>query len=197
MNKTTVALSKEEYEKVVSTIQYGFEYKNTKCYPNPQIATALIIQANTGLRIGDLLNLKLSSIVRENGRYHFNITEQKTKKKRTFTIAPEVYTYMQEYALANGIKPDSKLFNISSRGVSKHLKKACDYLGMEGVGTHSFRKFFAMSIYNDNGYNIEIVKTLLAHSSVAVTELYLSVSPQVVEKALLNHVYIPELNVVS
>ncbi len=195
MNKTTVALSKEEYEKVVSTIQYGFEYKNTKCYPNPQIATALIIQANTGLRIGDLLNLKLSSIVRENGRYHFNIVEQKTKKKRTFTIAPEVYTYMQEYALANGIKPDSKLFNISSRGVNKHLKKVCDYLGMEGIGTHSFRKFFCQSIYENNGYNIMLIKTLLQHASIACSQKYLCVSPQVVEKALLNHIYIPELNV--
>ncbi len=195
MNKTTVALSKEEYEKVISTIQYGFEYKSTKCYPNPQIATALIIQANSGLRIGDLLNLKLSSIVRENGRYHFNIIEQKTKKKRTFTIAPEVYTYMQEYALANGIKPDSRLFNISSRGVSKHLKKACDYLGMEGVGTHSFRKFFAQSIYENNGYNVMLVKELLQHSSVAITQRYLGVRPQMVEKALTNHIYIPELNV--
>lgn len=194
MNKRTVALSKEEYEKIVSTIQYGFEDKNGKCYPNPQIAVALIIEANSGLRISDVLQLKLKSIVRENGRYHFNIIEQKTKKHRSFTIAPEVYTYLQEYALANGIKPDSRLFKISSRGVSKHLKKVCDYLGMEGVGTHSFRKFFAVSIYNNNGYNVELVRELLQHSSVAVTQHYLGVSPQVVENALLNHIYIPEFN---
>ena len=91
-----------------------------------------MVQANTGLRIGDLLNLRLKDIIKESGRYHFNIKEEKTKKPRTFTIAPEVYTYLQSYALENGIKPTAKLFDISSRGISKHLKTTAEYLGYEG-----------------------------------------------------------------
>lgn len=193
MNKKTRALSKEEYEKIIETIQYGFIYNGIKIQPNPRIATAFVVQANTGLRIGDLLNLRLKDIVKESGRYHFNIREEKTKKPRTFTIAPEVYTYLQSYALENGIKPTAKLFDISSRGISKHLKTTAEYLGYEGIGTHSFRKFFAMSIYNNNGYNVELVRELLQHSSVSITQHYLGVSPQLVEKALLNHVYIPDL----
>ena len=191
MNKKCRIISKEEYDKIIDIIMYGYEDNQGKCYPNKQIATAFVIQANTGLRCGDLLQLKLKDIVKENGRYHFNIVEQKTKKHRTFTIAPEVYTYLQTYALETGIRPDSRLFRISSRGISKHLKKVCDYLGIEGVGTHSFRKFFATSIYNDNGYNIELVRELLQHSSVAITQKYIGVSPQVVEQALLKHIYLP------
>lgn len=191
MNKKTRALSKEEFESVVSTIKYGFTYKGIKVQPNPKIATAFVVQANSGLRIGDLLQLRLKDIVKENGRYHFNIVEQKTKKPRTFTIAPEIYSFMQEYALEHGIRPDKRLFNISSRGVSKHLRMVVGYLGLENVGTHSFRKFFAMSIYNDNGFNVELVRELLQHSSVAITQHYLGVSPQIVEKALLGHIYIP------
>ena len=114
MNKKTRALSKEEYEKIIETIQYGFIYNGIKVQPNPRIATAFVVQANTGLRIGDLLNLRLKDIVKESGRYHFNIKEEKTKKPRTFTIAPEVYTYLQSYALENGIKPTAKLFDIST-----------------------------------------------------------------------------------
>lgn len=191
MNKKCRALSREEYESVVSTIKYGFTYKGIKVQPNSKIATAFVVQANTGLRIGDLLQLKLKDIVRESGRYHFNIVEQKTKKPRTFTVAPEIYSYMQEYALNNGIRPDKKLFDIGIRGIQKHLKMAAGYLGLENIGTHSFRKYFSMCIYNDNGYNVELVRELLQHSSVAVTQHYLGVSPQIVEKALLNHVYIP------
>lgn len=191
MNKKCRALSKEEYESVVSTIKYGFEYKGIKVQPNVKIATAFVVQANTGLRIGDLLQLKLKDIVKESGRYHFNIVEQKTKKHRVFTIAPEIYTYLQEYALEHNIRTDRRLFDIGIRGIQKHLKMAVGYLGYENVGTHSFRKFFAMSIYNDNQYNVELVRELLQHSSVAVTQHYLGVSPQIVEKALLNHVYIP------
>ena len=191
MNKKTRALEKAEYDKIIETILYGFEDSKGKVFPNKQIATAFVTQANTGLRIGDLLSLRLKDIVKESGRYHFNIIEQKTKKPRTFTIASEVYTYLQSYALENGIKPEGRLFQISSRGISKHLKRVCDHLGLEGIGTHSFRKFFAVSIYNDNNYNVELVRELLQHSSVAVTQHYLGVSPQIVEKALNNHIYIP------
>lgn len=197
MNKKTRALSKSEFEKLIETITYGFTYKGIKVKPNPQIATAFVVQANTGLRIGDLLNLKLKDVVRESGRYHFNITEQKTGKHRGFTLAPEVYTYLQSYALEHSISPSRRLFTISSRGISKHLKMTADFLGYEGIGTHSFRKFFAVSIYNDNGYNVELVRELLQHSNVAITQHYLGVSPQLVEKALINHVYIPDIKKLS
>lgn len=197
MNKKTRALSREEFEKLIETITYGFTYKGVRVKPNAQIATAFVVQANTGLRIGDLLGLTLKSIIRENGRYHFDIIEQKTGKHRGFTLAPEVYTYLQSYALEHNINPARKLFTISSRGISKHLKMAVEYLGYEGIGTHSFRKFFAVSIYNDNGYNVELVRELLQHSNVAITQHYLGVSPQLVEKALINHVYIPDLKNLS
>lgn len=195
MNKKCRPLEKEEYEKIIETITFGFEDEKGKCYGSKKTSAVLVTMANSGLRINDTLSLKLSSIVKDGNRYHFdNFKEQKTKKTRSFTIAPEVYTYLQEYALSEGIGRDKKLFNISSRGVSKHLKRVCEYLGYERVGTHSFRKFFATSIYNNNGYNVELVRELLQHSSVAITQAYLGVSPQIVEKALLNHIYIPNLN---
>ena len=46
MNKKTRALSKEEYEKIIETIQYGFIYNGIKVPPNPRIATSLLVQAN-------------------------------------------------------------------------------------------------------------------------------------------------------
>lgn len=193
MNKKTRALTKEEYEKVVETIEYGFVKDGCRVKSNRQIGAICVTIANTGLRIGDVLRLRLKDIIREGGRYYFNFTEQKTGKHRSFILAPEVYTYLQTYAIEHGISADSRLFQISSRGVSKHLKKVADYLGYENIGSHSLRKFFAVSIYNNNEYNIELVRTLLNHSSVAVTQHYISVSPQIVEKALLNHVYIPDI----
>ena len=63
-----------------------------------------------------------------------------------------------------------------------------DYLGMEGVGTHSFRKYFATSIYLENGYNIELVRTLLQHSSSAITQKYIGIGQRDVEEALKKHI---------
>lgn len=114
MNKKTRALSKEEYEKIIETIQYGFIYNGIKVQPNPRIATAFVVQANTGLRIGDLLNLRLKDIIKESGRYHFNIKEEKTKKPRTFTISCHYLCPICLFLVKNK-KKESKLQKIIHR----------------------------------------------------------------------------------
>lgn len=190
-NKKTRAIDKSEFELIISTIQRGFTTSTgQRIRPNSRVAAALCCEANLGLRIGDIVKLKLSDIVYESGRYHLDIIEEKTKKKRTFTVPNEVYTYLQTYALENGIKPKNRLFNLTVRAVQSHLKMTCDYLGLENISSHSFRKFFANSIYLQD-YNVEIVRTLLNHSSVAVTQHYLSVDTKQVEQALQKHIVLP------
>lgn len=191
-NKRTRAIDKQEFELIITTITQGFiTGTGQKIRPNVRIATALVLEANLGLRIGDIVKLKLSDIVFESGRYHLDIIEEKTKEKRTFTVPNEVYTYLQSYALENGIKPKARLFNITVRAVQNHLQLVCDYLGITGVSTHSFRKLFAMSIYNENGCDVELTRVLLNHSSVAVTQHYLSVDTKQVEQALQKHIVLP------
>lgn len=191
-NKKTRAVSKEEFEKLISIIREGFTLSTGEHYkPNERIAVALTLQANLGLRIGDVLHLRLADIVLENGRYHLDIVEQKTGKCRTFTVPPEVYIYLQNYAIAKGIKPQQRLFDLTVRAVQNHLQKACCYLNIDGVGTHSFRKFFAQTIYEENNYDIALIRELLQHSSVAITQRYLGISSQRVEQALQKHIYIP------
>ena len=193
MNRKSRPLEKNEYEKLIETIMHGFEHNGVITRPNPRISAICITMANTGLRLGDTLALKLKNIVYEGGRYHFNIIEEKTHKHRNFTIAPEVVNFLQSYALKEGIKPDRLLFPISKRAVSKHIKKTAEYLGYQNVSSHSLRKFFATTIYNENGYNIELVRLLLMHGSVQTSQKYIGISPQIVETALRNHVYIPNL----
>ena len=61
-------------------------------------------------------------------------------------------------------------------------------LGCEGISTHSFRKWYATEIYRNNGYDIALVQRLLQHSSAAVTQRYIGIEPQRIEKAIENHV---------
>lgn len=192
-NIKTRALTEEEFSLIIKTIQEGLiTVDGRQIKPNIRIATALVIQANLGLRIGDIVNLKLSDIVKDGNRYRLNIKEQKTDKIREFTVPTEIYTYLQSYALENSIKPNQRLFSITVRQIQKHLKIVTEYLGLENISTHSFRKFFAVSIYNNNNFNVELVRQLLQHSSVAVTQHYLSVQPELVEKALQKHIKLPE-----
>ena len=192
-NKKTRAVSREEFEQIIAIIKTGFTLPSGEHYrPNERIATALILQANLGLRIGDIVHLRLSDIVHENNRYRLNfIKEQKTGKVRSFTVPTEVYIFIQTYALNRGIKPTQRLFNLTVRAVQIHLQMACKYLGLEGISTHSMRKFYAQSIFENNGFDIELVRELLQHSSVSVTQRYLGVSSQKVEQALQKHIVIP------
>lgn len=193
-NKKTRAVSKEEFEKIISTIREGFTLSTGEHYKsNERISVILTTMANLGLRIIDTIHMKLADIVLENGRYHLDIVEQKTGKRRTFTVPAEVYIYLQNYAIARGIKPQQRLFDLTARAVQNHLQKACLYLNIDGVGTHSFRKFFAQQIYENNNYDVVLVKELLQHSSVAITQRYLGISSQKVEQALQKHIFIPTM----
>lgn len=184
MNKKTLALTEEQYKEIIDTIRTGF----LSSRPNQRIATALVLEANLGLRISDILQLRLKDIVKDGERYRLDIVEQKTGKSRTFTVPVEIYQYIQQYCIDAEIKSNEAIFPISERAVQKHLKAVCDYLGYEGISTHSFRKFFATNIYRDSNYNIALVQTLLQHSSAAITQRYLGIGSAELEQAIQKNI---------
>lgn len=189
MNKETIALTDEQYVKIIQTIRSGFVCKDGhKVKPNNRIAVALMLEANLGLRICDILDLRLSSIIKDGERYRLNIIEKKSGLKRDFTVPLEVYVFIQSYALENNINPAAKLFDMSERAVTKHLKLVCDHLGYSGIGSHSFRKYFATSIYVNNHYDINLVRVLLQHSSTVTTQRYIGLQSKDIENALQNHI---------
>ena len=197
MNKTTVAVTESQYKEIISLIQNGFEYEKDGekriFRPNKRLAMILTLETNLGLRISDVLQLRLASIIQDGNRYRLDIHEQKTDKKRVFTVPLELYTYIQAYALQEGIHPKAKLFDISYRAVNKQLMIVAEYLKLENISTHSFRKFFATSIYVNSNYNIELVRILLQHSSTSTTQKYIGIQPKEVEEALENHLILPPM----
>ena len=84
--KTTVALTDEQYETIIYEMKKGSSFFR----PNERIATALILEANLGIRIEDILSLRLCDIVSDAGKYRLHITEQKTSKTRRFTVPEEI-----------------------------------------------------------------------------------------------------------
>lgn len=184
MNKKTKALSTEQYKEIIQTMREGF----CGCRPNERIATALVLEGNLGLRISDILKLRLCDIVRDGDRYRLEITEQKTGKGRVFTVPLVIQQYMENYCLRHGIGRGELMFPLTERAIQKQLAIVCDYLGYDGISTHSFRKWYATEIYKANGYDIALVQRLLQHSSAATTQRYIGIEPQRIEKAIEGHV---------
>ena len=183
MNKKTKALTTEQYKEIIQTMREGF----CGCRPNERIATALVLEGNLGLRISDILKLHLCDIIQDGNRYRLEITEQKTDKQRIFTVPMVLYQYIENYCLRNGIRRTEVMFPITERMVQKQLRIVCDYLGYDGISTHSFRKWYATEIYKANGYDIVLVQRLLQHSSAATTQRYIGIEPQRIEQAIEGH----------
>lgn len=181
-----VALTTEQYKTIISTMQTG----SAAFRANPRIAAVLTAEANLGMRVGDILRLRLSDIVRDGGRLRLNIIEEKTGKRRTFSVPEEVYAFLCKYAQERGVKADELLFPITERAVQKYLKAVCDYLGYQNISTHSFRKWYATDIYNATGHDIILVQKLLQHSSPSITRRYIGISDERIESAIANHVHI-------
>lgn len=188
MNKRTRAINEEIYSLIIGTIRQGFCHEGVRHKPNDRIATILVLEYNLGLRVGDVLRLTMNSFVKDGDRYRLDLYEQKTGKFRNFTVPCEVYQFVRDYAYRNGIGLKTKLFPITERAVLKHLKLTADFLGLEGVGSHSFRKGFATNIYVNNQYNIELVRELLQHSTVVVTQRYIGIGSRVLEQAIHKNV---------
>lgn len=179
----TVALTTEQYKEIIGTMKRGF----AGCRPNERIATALMLEANLGLRISDILKLRLSDIVKDGDRYRLSIIEQKTGKERVFTVPLALYQFIRCYCADHDISADEIIFPITERAVQKQLKLVCDYLGYDKISTHSFRKYYATEIYKNNGYNIALVQQLLQHSSTAITQRYIGIQQKQIEDAIEKH----------
>ena len=176
---TTNAVDDKTYKEIIKLIRDGYlEHR-----PNPQIATVLVLEANLGCRIGDILKLRTDSFIYDGGIWKIRIIEQKTKKERCFIVPKQVKQFIDKWIEANAITTGN-LFTISAQAVWKALRQVTDFLEIENVSSHSFRKKCAENVYNASGYDIEAVCEFLQHSDIRTTRKYLRRSDAQLEGAI-------------
>lgn len=189
---TTLAVNQDSYNRIIETISAGYTGKDGITHrPAPHMACCLVIQANLGCRIGDILHLSLSSLVRDGDHYRLEIKEEKTGKARRHQVPEAVYNYIRDYCAKNGINPERRLFQFSERAVQKALKAVADYLGIPQVSTHSFRKFAGQQVYKNSGYDVETVREFYQHSSLTITQAYIACTSERLTQAINSSVNLP------
>lgn len=197
-NKTTKVLTKAEYDKIMKLIETGFELNGVQIKPNIRIYIILFIEANTGMRIGDIMKLKPKNFYKtEDEDIRIHIIEEKTEKVRDFPINEDVFAIIYRYIEENKIQGNQKIFEITTRQVQKHLALVSEKLGLVGISTHSFRKFFSNNFYNMNGNDLMLTSNALLHSAIDSTLTYVEIDKKSVENALKTYNIIPEEKIIE
>lgn len=132
---------------------------------------AVVVSLCTGLRIDDVLSLKTSQLATR-----MTVTESKTSKRRTVRISnnllDELLSISGKIWVFEGRCNARK--HRTRQAVYKDIKRACKAFRVPvtlKVSPHTARKIYAVKEYKRT-CSIDKVKTLLNHSSEAVTMIY-------------------------
>lgn len=153
---------------------------------------------NSGLRISDLLNLKVEDVMDKKRKVKDRITlrEQKTGKIKNFPIADTAKKAIMEYLIIRDFKLNEPLF-LSRKGKNgKHtigrqqayiiINKIARMVGLKGrFGTHTLRKTFGYHAYQA-GIDISILQKLFNHSAPCVTLAYIGITQDDLDDVYLN-----------
>lgn len=184
----TKQATNKEVKNVINCIRYGYKHKGIQHEPNEQIATILLLQANLGCRINDIVHLQAENIVFDGEAWKLDLIEQKTGKRRNFIVTDYtkgiIDAWKKRYRITSG-----RLFDISAQAVWKQMRAVTEYLGYKDFSCHSIRKNAGLRCYMASGKDIALVSQFYQHSSPTITAQYLKRSSKQMDEALSKAVF--------
>lgn len=172
---------KEELEKILSYNPVG-----KFCFRDKAI---ILLLYSSGIRVGELCNLTLSSIDIEN-RYMYVFGKGNKTRIVPFTqmcrLALENYIKLERDIIAksdNNFLFINKFGNkITTRSIENIINKASLILfNNNKLHPHIFRHTFATTLLN-KGADLRVVQELLGHSSLATTQVYTHLAKDEINK---------------
>ncbi len=159
-----------------------------------------IFGINVGLRISDILKLKIEDLVKSNLKTvkdYVIITEKKTGKTKKFYIGDIVKKVIENYIrelpnldMSNYVFESRKGENmpITRQQAYRILNNAAEMIGLvekdqKGtiicgeIGTHTLRKTFGYHAY-ENGSSLELLMDIFNHSSKSQTLRYIGITEE-------------------
>lgn len=129
----------------------------------------LELQARCGLRIGELLNIRVSDV----SERRIIITQPKSGKEAEAAFMPEqVAKRLREYLKDRNLAPDDRVFPICYSTARTFVKKLGQKLNLV-ISPHDLRRYSA-TYASRNGIPLEIVsKVILRHQDLKTTQIYL------------------------
>lgn len=133
---------------------------------------------SAGLRLGEILNIKMSDI--DSDRMQIRIHQAKGKKDRYSLLSPKVLELLRKYV--GEYTPKEYLFEgqnggkYSSASVQQLMRKHRKKANIKKKATpHTLRHSFATHLL-DKGTDIRFIQELLGHAHISTTQIYTHVS---------------------
>ena len=170
--KLPIVLSVEEMQRIIFTAT------------NLKHKTILCLMYSTGMRVGEVIDLKLSNIDRS--RMVINIQDAKGGKDRQVTLDPLVLQLMEVYY--RQYKPNVFMFNgqfdlrYSARSIAQFLQNYAYKAGIKKkIHPHLIRHCYATHLL-EAGIDMSVLQKVLGHSTIKTTQIYGHISNNIVSK---------------
>ncbi len=171
-HKLPKVLSQAEVKKILS------------CTKNLKHRAILSLIYSAGLRVSELLNLKIIDI--DSDRMMIRIEDSKNNRDREVMLSERLLVLLRKYFRA--FQPKVYLFEgqtggkYSARSVQAILKQSLKRAGIKKpVTVHTLRHSFATHLI-ENGTDVRIVQELLGHKNIKTTQIYTHITDQTKRK---------------
>lgn len=151
---------------------------------NPRNYVLIMTGTYTGLRISDILKLKVKDV---KDKKYIDIREKKTGKRNLIEINPELKKVYKDYCLE--MNEEDYLFRKSNinKAISrtmawKIMKDIGNRFGIENLGTHTLRKTFGFHYYKKTG-DIATLMQMYNHSKESITLKYIGITQDKMNQA--------------
>ncbi len=155
----------------------------------PHLVNFVVLSLYTGCRKSELLKLEWSRVDLRRGVFMLEAAHTKNGKRRVVPlsdVALEALKAQREWMKRNAAR-SPWVFGVQSGGrlttVQKAFQAACRRAGIDDFRVHDMRHTFASWLVMA-GVSLHVVKDLLGHSSVTVTERYAHLAPHVGQAAV-------------
>ncbi len=146
--------------------------------PSPKHKAVIGVLYSTGMRKGELLNLRLCDV--DSDRMVVRVSNGKGNKARDTLLAVKALKLLRNYYAHVHPKPTKYVFEgwkpgqpYSATSVGKIIKRAVARAGVKkDIYPHSLRHAFATHML-EQGANLKLIQKLLGHGSLSSTMVYL------------------------
>jgi integrase/recombinase XerD len=147
---------------------------------SPKMRLVFSICYYTSCRVSEALKLEAGDVVGD--RIVFRARTTKTKRTREVKISTKLQALLKEAQLPKSgyLFPGRRKGHLTRQAADLALRETCEYLGWQGISTHSFRRTGITKLH-DAGVPLRRIQARTGHASLSNLALYVDVRREEVD----------------